>query len=248
MKSHFTLFAFLVLSLAFVKPSDFLSDQKRFPRVRKAIEEKQQIVESNLSKNDLNIKDFQLILTVFKEEGELNLYGKKKGESEYKKIATYDICAPSGVLGPKRKQGDYQVPEGFYSINRFNPSSAFYLSLGINYPNISDRRKSKFSNLGGDIFIHGSCVTIGCLPMTDPRIKEIYLYAVNARNNGQEKIPVYIFPFKMTEEKMKLHNKMNAENTSKMAFWNNLKSGYDKFTSEHKELEITTAKNGDYQF
>lgn len=68
------------------------------------------------------------------------------------------------------------------------------MSLGLNYPNLSDRKKSKATNLGGDIFIHGDCVTIGCLPMTNELIKEIYLYAIYAKNNGQEKIPVYIFP------------------------------------------------------
>ena len=45
----------------------------------------------------------------------------------------------SGTTGPKRAEGDYQVPEGFYYINEFNPNSKYHLSLGLNYPNASDK-------------------------------------------------------------------------------------------------------------
>ena len=149
------------------------------------------------------------------------------------------------MLGPKRREGDGQVPEGFYYVNKFNPVSQFYLSLGINYPNSSDKIKSSFPRLGGDIYIHGKCVTIGCLPMTDDKIKEIYLYAVYARNCGQSKIPIYIFPFKMKNENLNTYQKIYPEWTS---FWNNLKSGYDKFEKERKELKISIDKNGNYIF
>ena len=102
---------------------------------------------------------------------------------------------------PKSGKRNCQIPEDFYYINRFNSTSNLYLLLGINYPNLSDKSKSNATNLGGAIFIHGSCVTIGCLPMTDDKIKEIYLYAINAKNNGQDRIPVYIFPSRITKDK-----------------------------------------------
>ncbi|WGU69538.1 L,D-transpeptidase family protein [Capnocytophaga canimorsus] len=146
-----------------------------------------------------------------------------KKEHTYRKIISYPICSRSGKLGPKRKQGDGQVPEGFYHIDRFNPSSNFYLSLGLNYPNLSDKRKSKVHDLGGDIFIHGACVTVGCLPMTDNYIKEIYLLATYARNNGQNKIPVYLFPFKMTDKNMQIYKGKYKYNEELISFWNNLK-------------------------
>ena len=145
-------------------------------------------------------------------------------------------------------QGDEQVPEGFYYIDRFNPMSKFYLSLGLNYPNRSDKRKGKAGSLGGDIFIHGSCVTIGCLPMTDTHIKEIYLLAVHAKNNGQSKIPVYIFPFKMTDQNMATYKARYKDNKELTLFWENLKPGYDKFTKYHRELDIEVAENGDYTY
>jgi len=138
------------------------------------------------------------------------------------------------------------VPEGFYHINRFNPTSSFYLSLGINYPNLADKRKSNSSNLGGDIFIHGSCVTIGCLPMTDNYIKEIYLISVLAKNCGQSKIPVYIFPFKMSDQNLTTYCAKYKENKGLISFWNNLKTGYDKFIKTQKELAIGVNENGDY--
>lgn len=166
----------------------------------------------------------------------------------YKLIAAYDICASSGQLGPKRKQGDRQVPEGFYTIDRFNPASNFYLSLGVNYPNRSDRKKSDAADPGGDIFIHGSCVTIGCLPMTDSKIKEIYLYAVYARNNGQNDIPVYIFPFRMTDGNFQTYKNRYAKNRELTDFWTNLKTGYDKFIAEKKALKVSVDNSGDYLF
>src|SRR5690606_7945323 len=136
---------------------------------------------------------------------------------------SYPICARSGILGPKEKQGDGQVPEGFYYINRFNPVSNFHLSLGINYPNEADSRRNPKGNLGGDIFIHGSCVTIGCLPLTDNLIKEVYLLSIHAYANGQTKIPVYIFPFRMTDDQMMTYISQYSDNPSLVNFWKNLK-------------------------
>src|SRR5690606_11025729 len=103
----------------------------------------------------------------------------KNGE-KFTLVKTYPVCSSSGLPGPKRKKGDRQTPEGFYHIDRFNPQSAFHLSLGINYPNSSDKILGH-SDPGGDIFIHGSCVTIGCVPLTDDLIKEVYVLAVEAK-------------------------------------------------------------------
>ncbi len=90
--------------------------------------------------------------------------------------------------------GDYQVPEGFYYINEFNPRSLYHLSLGLNYPNASDRMLCDMSQPGGDIYIHGSCVTTGCIPITDGQIEELYVLAAHAKDMGQDFIPVHIFP------------------------------------------------------
>ncbi|MDX1350942.1 MAG: L,D-transpeptidase family protein [Putridiphycobacter sp.] len=237
-----------IITLAFSLPLDFLTEQKRFERVRTAITKKQDIIEKKLKTKALTLHNFNTLFIAYKDSDELEVYVKHKDSLTYQKIESYGICAKSGQLGPKRKQGDYQVPEGFYYINRFNPTSTFLLSLGINYPNASDRIKGHSSNLGGDIFIHGACVTIGCLPMTNSQIQELYLFAIHARNNGQLHIPVYIFPFKMTQENMAIFRTAHISNNGLIRFWTNLKLGYDKFVSEQKALQVKILKNGDYHF
>jgi len=217
-------------------------------RVAAARLDKEQLLIENLHKNGLAIDDVNILLIALKQEQELELYAKKKTDEVYLLVASYPICAASGNLGPKRQSGDRQVPEGFYQIDRFNPKSRFHLSLGINYPNESDKIKSQAADLGGDIFIHGSCYTIGCLPMTDDIIKEIYLYAIFARDNGQHDIPVYIFPFRMTDDNLQIHASQHADNPVLIAFWENLKIGYDKFIFEKKALNASVNEFGDYVF
>jgi murein L,D-transpeptidase YafK len=224
----------------------FLTKQQKFARVRVAIKEKQETLTAQLKAKKINLSDLAITLVAYKDDDLLEVYGRPKNQKKLILIKSYPICARSGILGPKRKEGDGQVPEGFYYINVFNPSSNYYLSLGINYPNSADRLKSSYKSLGGNIFIHGSCVTIGCLPMTDDLIKEIYVLAVHAKNNGQSKIPVYIFPYKMENSKHKEHTKSASPQLTQ--FWNNLKQGYDLFHSKQQELNYSVNSSGDYQF
>lgn len=234
-----------VISLLLFFQSSFLDQQKKYPRVREALMEKQSNIESSLKSVGLNTSNFNMLLVAYKNEDVLELYVKEKNVKAYKKLTSFEVCQRSGVLGPKRKQGDFQVPEGFYYIDRFNPVSNYHLSLGLNYPNSADKIKGVKGNLGGDIFIHGSCVTVGCLPMTNDLIKEIYLYAVLAKNNGQKQIPVYVFPFRMTDETLKNYSKESPELRT---FWENLKLGYDKFSRDKQELKFTLNETGDYVF
>src|SRR5690606_40100008 len=127
----------------------------------------------------------------------IEVWVKGHNTTTYQLLCRYDCCTTSGTLGPKRREGDLQIPEGVYHINHFNPQSNFHLSLGINYPNASDKILSDPSKPGGAIYIHGNCVTIGCIPITDDKIKELYIMAVEAKNSGQQKIPVYIFPSRL---------------------------------------------------
>jgi len=237
-----------IVLFSFTIQTDFLTEQKKFERVRTAIKDKQGYLEQKMKENKLSLDNFNLLLVAYKDNDLIEIYAKSKNETTYKNILSYHICSRSGKVGPKRKSGDRQVPEGFYFIDRFNPTSSFYLSLGLNYPNLSDKRKSNASNLGGDIFIHGSCVTIGCLPMTDNYIKEIYLLAVYAKNNGQSKIPVYIFPFKMNDQNLSNYKAMFKDNKELLSFWDNLKTGHDKFFKHLKELNIKVTEKGDYSY
>jgi len=217
-----------------------LSQQKAI-RVKSAYSEKWEGLKSDIKKKGISEK-FELFIRVFKESKLVEVWLKSNSESEYKLFKTYDICASSGRLGPKRSQGDGQVPEGFYTIAVFNPYSSYHLSLGLSYPNASDRIKGK-GNLGGDIMIHGSCVTIGCLPLTDTYIKEVYILAVEAKNNGQQNIPVHIFPTKMNDKGMLFLSELN---TDLLDFWKNLKLGYDYFENNKRVPKISTDKSGNY--
>lgn len=226
--------------------NSFLDNQKKHKKVLNAFKEKQITIENKLKTNGIKINQITILLIAYKQESQLIVYAKNKNELKYKKIETYKICSKSGFLGPKREQGDFQVPEGYYHINRFNPFSSFHLSLGINYPNKSDRIKSNAVNRGGDIFIHGDCVTIGCLPLTDDKIKEVYCYSVLAKNNLQGNIPVYIFPYKMTKTNHYYNCQMNDENSELIKFWENLKNGYDLFQLNKEALNFQINNQGNY--
>lgn len=244
-RSLFVIFFVLIAFCSFQQTS-FYSQQLRFSRFQSVHNEVSSLQNSSLKEFGIESTEVQILLAAFKEEGKLECYVKNRTDKSYKLFRTYEICSKSGILGPKNKQGDEQVPEGFYYIKVFNPTSAFYLSLGLNYPNTADRSRSKAANLGGDIFIHGDCVTIGCLPMDD-KIKEIYWLAVKAYDNGQTKIPVYIFPFEMSEANLKSHL-LNKEYRNWSSFWHTLKIGYDLFHDSRKALTFKSNELGDYLF
>lgn len=248
MKKIISILVLALLTVNGTAQSKFLNFQKKHERVTTAIENKEQLIIKKLQERDISLNELNILIVAYKYEKELEVLVKKKTATTYKKLASYPICHSSGDIGPKRKHRDGQVPEGFYYVDRFNPKSSFHLSFGINYPNESDKIKSNASHLGGNIFIHGACVTIGCLPMTDDKIEEIYLYAINAKNNGQEKIPVYIFPFKMTNEKFNKSKNIYKNNTELINFWTNIKTGYDQFQQEKKELNFSINSSGDYVF
>lgn len=210
--------------------------------VQTALSEKSNLIQENLKTHQLDSTNLNILFLVYKDLDRLELFAKSNNQPQYKVIQQYKICARSGKLGPKKAEGDKQVPEGFYHINRFNPKSKFHLSLGLNYPNTYDLAHNY---TGSDIFIHGKCETIGCLPMTDEYMKEIYLYALWAKDSGQQKIPVYIFPFEMTEENMLHYQSLADEET--YIFWRNIQEGYQIFQENKKELSIIT-DNKNYLF
>lgn len=192
----------LTLPLA-LNAQTFLESQLNYPRVREANKRYAATIDALLAGKNLDKKSLQLKIRAFKTEQQLELWAKSKFQPTFILLKTFDICASSGGLGPKLKQGDGQVPEGIYTVDRFNPSSLYHLSLGISYPNATDRARSKGLNPGGDIFIHGKCVTIGCLPMTDAIIEQIYILAVHAKQANKAAIAVEIYPFRMTESNLR---------------------------------------------
>ncbi len=230
-----------------VLQNSFKSDQLRYPRVRDAYNEKLIYVKGLLEDNSIEIANLEIYIRAFKKEKVIELWGKNKNNPSFILIISFEVCQTSGTLGPKRKQGDLQIPEGFYHIDRFNPASNFHLSLGLNYPNYSDRILGERGNLGGDIFIHGDCVTIGCLPITDNKIKELYIMAVEAKNNGQEKIPVTIFPsIPSGLDFMDLLSK-NAMPDEVKVLWNDLQKAYDLFQENKTLPEVEFLSDGSHE-
>ncbi len=176
-----------------------------------------------------------IYLRAFKREHQLEVWVQPTFNAKYILLKTYTICTISGTMGPKRIEGDEQTPEGFYFIDDFNPSSDYHLALHLNYPNAADKlRDAKVSSLGGNIYIHGGCKTIGCLPITDQAIKEVYWLALESRTSTNA-IPVHIFPTRLTKESMTQLNKAFKGDVALMSFWNDLKRGYD-FFEDNREL------------
>jgi murein L,D-transpeptidase YafK len=153
-----------------------------------------------LESRKLKYPPSKLLFRSFKKEKELEIWASNGSKSKLKLLKIYPVLAASGGAGPKRKEGDKQVPEGLYHIDRFNPKSRFHLSLRINYPNASDRVFADPDRPGGDIFIHGSNKSIGCLAMGDPAIEEIYTLA----RACPSKIPVLILNARKVDEKTDL--------------------------------------------
>jgi hypothetical protein len=148
-----------------------------------------------------------LTLIGLKHEKVLEVWTEEKGKKIH--LTTYPFTAFSGILGPKFKEGDRQIPEGIYGISYLNPNSKFHLSMRVTYPNAFDKkmaRKEKRSNLGGDIMIHGSDRTIGCIPIGNDKIEELYFLAEKV---GIKNIKVILAPvdFRRMEVKITKKNK-----------------------------------------
>jgi len=213
----------------------FRQDQLRYERVRNAYQLKETKVKKILALNGIESFDYDLFLRAFKNEETLEVWIKPKSQSQYQLIWEYAFCKNSGILGPKRKEGDLQIPEGFYQISNFNPKSQFLLSLKVNYPNASDKILSDAEKPGGDIYIHGNCQTIGCIPITDPLIQELYIFAVEGNKNI---IPIHIFPSKNWDLLEPSYDELKL-------FWGNLKIGFDFFEKNKNLPTVSVAKASD---
>jgi murein L,D-transpeptidase YafK len=186
-------------------------------------------IDGALAKKGLSFGS-SVYIRIFKKEAELEVWLQRG--AQYELFKTYPICAESGTLGPKEREGDEQSPEGFYSVtaSKLNPRSNYHLAFDIGYPNAYDR---SLGRTGSFIMVHGNCVSIGCFAMTDPGIEEIYMLAEAALAKGQKAFAVDVFPFRMTAENMRQHA------SSRWApFWSELKAGYDAFEAKHVPPDV----------
>ena len=157
-------------------------------------------------------------------------------DGQYALLKTYPICKWSGDLGPKKKEGDRQAPEGFYTITpaQMNPNSNYYLAFNTGFPNAYDRAHNY---TGSELMVHGDCSSRGCYAMTDEQILEIYALARESFFGGQSSFQFEAFPFRMTALNMAKHR-----NNPNFAFWKMLKEGYDDFEATHQEPKVAVCE------
>jgi murein L,D-transpeptidase YafK len=176
-------------------------------------------------------KHSPVILRVFKEEGELEVWKQDKtGHFEF--LKTYPICRWSGDLGPKVHEGDRQTPEGFYNITQslMNPNSNYYLAINTGFPNAFDKANG---HDGTFLMIHGDCSSSGCFAMTDEQIAEIFGLARDALAGGRPSFQVQAFPFRMTPANLARHR-----TSPHMPFWKMIKVGNDHFEATHLQPKV----------
>ncbi|MGH6926634.1 MAG: L,D-transpeptidase family protein [Propylenella sp.] len=178
-----------------------------------------------------------ILLRIFKEEATLEVWKLQKSSGRYAFLKDYEICAWSGVLGPKKKEGDRQAPEGFYTIRpaQMNPDSNYYLAFNMGYPNDFDR---SLGRTGSELMVHGACSSRGCYSMTDESIQEIYTLGRLAFQGGQRDFQVQAFPFRMTPQNLARHR-----NDPNMPFWLMLKEGYDHFETVGQPPKVDVCEN-----
>ncbi len=238
MKKYFITFILICSAqfFAMAQSKDFFQSQLKYPRVKSAFDLKNQYLNDLLVRYQINPNNYNIYLRAFKAEQKLEVWAKNIENESYKLIKIYDFCATSGKLGPKRRSGDRQIPEGFYWVDFFNPESNYLLSFRLNYPNSSDLFFADKVNPGDNIFIHGQCVTIGCIPIGDEAIQELYLL-VSKAHSFQQGVPVHIFPNKMNQSNYsKLHEEFQNEEDL-LLFWSWLKPVFDYF-ERNKQLPI----------
>ena len=191
-------------------------------------------------------KNNPVLIRAYKKEAELEIW-KQGADGRYVFLKSFPMCRWSGQLGPKVREGDRQVPEGFYTVTpgSMNPNSAYYLSFNVGYPNAYDRA---WGHTGGSIMVHGICSSAGCFSMTDGQIEEIYAIMREAFAGGQHAVQMQSFPFRMTAENM-----AKARLDPNIAFWRELKKGADAFEVTkmqtpvgvcNKHYVFAKAKNG----
>lgn len=180
-----------------------------------------------------------VFLRITKQPAELELWVEQTPGGAFVKFRTYPICTFSGALGPKKRVGDGQAPEGFYAVppGRMNPASSYHLSFDLGYPNAFDRSLGRTGSL---LMVHGNCVSIGCYAMGDAAIEEIWAAMTAAMRAGQPFVRVHAFPFRMD----RLAEHRDAANEM---FWTNLKQGWDAFEKTKRPPNVE-ASGGRYLF
>lgn len=189
-----------------------------------------------------------LFVRAFKEEGVVELWGAPAGAAPLQKITTWPFTGYSGELGPKRRRGDRQIPEGFYLLDGFNGVSRYHLSIHVSYPNASDRQRGNPRHPGSNIFIHGNERTDGCIPIGDRAIEQLYIAVLDSQNAGYT-TPVHIFPCRFdTPSCARLLRATTRPRSGLATFWSNLEEGFWHFAATGTLPLVGINVDGRYTF
>lgn len=223
------LFLWLLLALPSARAED---------RVDAARHAKARAVEEAFAAAGVSWPPDELYLRAFKQERELEVWAGARGQP-LRKVRTFPFCAASGDVGPKWRQGDLQVPEGFYTLDLFNPRSQFHLSMRVSYPNEADRLRGGRRDFGGDIFVHGNCVSIGCIAIEDDPIEELYVMVVDSRARRRGHVPIHIFPRRMDAEGLAALERHPRATPELVAFWRSLEPAWRFFEENRRPPRVS---------
>lgn len=232
LKASITLLTLALFALIAVAIFRYLSETEKNTATDKPPKRPPALAYPNLSRSaaSLGLADnAPVFIRIFKEEAQLELY--IRGPDGFRLLRRDPICAYSGTLGPKLREGDRQAPEGFYEVRlgALNPNSSYHLSFNLGFPNRFDRAHGR---TGSYLMVHGDCVSVGCYAMTDAVIEPIYKQVERSLKAGQPFVPVHIFPFRMSNARL-----TQAANTPQesqwLDFWRQLAPAYHQF--EHTQ-------------
>lgn len=209
-------------------------------RSRGAVERRSATVQAMFDDAGVSFPPAELMFRVFKQDRQLEVWASSESDGAAKKIATYEVCAASGVLGPKRYEGDLQVPEGFYVISYGWAESAYHLEMKVSYPNMVDRVRGPHTRpLGGEIMIHGGCASIGCVAVGDERVEELWTMM---KPIGNARVKVHLFPARDMDALL-----ADATYAEHHELWKNLKSVRDAFEKDHVIRPVHADWRGIYE-
>ncbi len=201
-------------------------------RDKGARERRTEVVKQLFSDAGVAFPATEMLFRVFKKEGKLEVWANDEKGAPLKPIATYGICRISGDIGPKRHEGDRQVPEGFYTIPHIETATSYHLAMAVSYPNPYDEAESRYDP-GGQILVHGSCVSIGCISMSDERIEELWTMAAPLYK-AHHQIALHIFPTRAMKELL-----ADPDQADHASFWRMIEPTWEKFESDHLLPTVT---------
>lgn len=216
-------------------------------RVAKARDAHEAHLRAICAEHGLSYPPQNLFLRAFKQEQILEVWAGQD-DQPLSLLLTLPFTASSGTAGPKRREGDRQIPEGCYVIERFNPESKFHLSMGLNYPNDSDRHFANPEAPGSDIFIHGSDRSIGCIAIGDEPIEKLFVLTRDWQDSFHTRIPVHIFPAHFESQSwLSTERELSSANPGLAEFWDHLRPVYASFEKTRRIPEVAVDGDGRYR-